>query len=128
MDLVTRGRLSVQRVDEKAWDAVVQLAENGGWEELDLKPKKSGSTTGQSRKASQKKEKPAPRPRKKRKSKEEEDEKSESEDNEEGDASGDDAGKGDTIAKTKRSNKRRKTEESPDEDSASRRRSTRTKR
>lgn len=40
MDLVTRGRLSVQRVEEQAWNAVVKLAETGGWEELDLTAKK----------------------------------------------------------------------------------------
>jgi hypothetical protein len=40
MDLVRRGRLSVQRVTRDAWDVVVLLAENGGWAELDLKPKK----------------------------------------------------------------------------------------
>ena len=42
MDLVTRGRLSVQRVGEDAWAAIELLAENGGWEELDVKPKKKG--------------------------------------------------------------------------------------
>lgn len=42
MDLVTRGRLSVQRVGEDAWAAIELMAENGGWEELDLKPKKKG--------------------------------------------------------------------------------------
>jgi hypothetical protein len=40
MDLVTRGRLSVQRVGEDAWAAIALLAENGGWEELDMRPKK----------------------------------------------------------------------------------------
>jgi hypothetical protein len=42
MDLVTRGRLSVQRVGEDAWAAIVLMAENGGWEELNMKPKKKG--------------------------------------------------------------------------------------
>jgi len=42
MDLVTRGRLSVQRVQEDAWAIIEQLAEKGGWEELDLKGKKGG--------------------------------------------------------------------------------------
>jgi hypothetical protein len=42
MDLVTRGRLSVQRVGEDAWAAIELMAENGGWEELDMKPKKKG--------------------------------------------------------------------------------------
>lgn len=36
MDLVTRGRLSVQRVNDKAWDAIQLLATTGGWDELDL--------------------------------------------------------------------------------------------
>ncbi|KAF8165764.1 PUA-like domain-containing protein [Crassisporium funariophilum] len=40
MDLVRKGRLSVQRVQEDAWVAVGLLAEKGGWEEMDLKPKK----------------------------------------------------------------------------------------
>ena len=42
MDLVTRGRLSVQRVGEDAWAAIELMAQNGGWEELDMKPKKKG--------------------------------------------------------------------------------------
>ncbi|PPQ69899.1 hypothetical protein CVT26_014162 [Gymnopilus dilepis] len=42
MDLVTRGRLSVQRVEKGAWLAINQLAEKGGWEEVDLKPTKKG--------------------------------------------------------------------------------------
>lgn len=33
MDLVHRGRLSVQRVEPEAWDAIEQLAEKGGWSE-----------------------------------------------------------------------------------------------
>ena len=37
---MTRGRLSVQRVGEDAWAAIELMAENGGWEELDMKPKK----------------------------------------------------------------------------------------
>ncbi|KAH9833791.1 DUF55-domain-containing protein [Rhodofomes roseus] len=32
MALVTRGRLSVQRVEEKTWDVILQLAEKGGWD------------------------------------------------------------------------------------------------
>jgi hypothetical protein len=43
MDLVTRGRLSVQRVGEDAWAAIELMAENGGWEKLDIKPKKKKS-------------------------------------------------------------------------------------
>lgn len=41
MGLVTRGRLSVQRVESNAWNTIQLLAENGGWEEMDLKPRKS---------------------------------------------------------------------------------------
>ena len=33
MDLVHRGRLSVQRVQAGAWDVVEQLAGKGGWSE-----------------------------------------------------------------------------------------------
>ncbi|KAK2465918.1 hypothetical protein APHAL10511_001559 [Amanita phalloides] len=33
MDLVTRGRLSVQRVSEEAWHAIELLADRGGWDE-----------------------------------------------------------------------------------------------
>ncbi|KAI1795070.1 PUA-like domain-containing protein [Ganoderma leucocontextum] len=33
MALVTRGRLSVQRVEEETWEVIEQLAEKGGWEE-----------------------------------------------------------------------------------------------
>ncbi|KAJ3568825.1 hypothetical protein NP233_g5456 [Leucocoprinus birnbaumii] len=46
MDLVTRGRLSVQRVEANAWDTIQLLAKNGGWDGLNLKPaKKSKKTT-----------------------------------------------------------------------------------
>ncbi|KAJ7579942.1 EVE domain-containing protein, partial [Mycena floridula] len=34
MDLIGRGRLSVQRVDQAAFDAITLLAENGGWDDL----------------------------------------------------------------------------------------------
>jgi len=37
MDLVRRGRLSVQRVDETAWEALNLLASKGGWESMELK-------------------------------------------------------------------------------------------
>lgn len=40
MGLVTRGRLSVQRVEAKAWDTIHLLANNGGWADIDLKPRK----------------------------------------------------------------------------------------
>jgi hypothetical protein len=40
MPLVRRGRLSVQKVPEEAWQTVQLLAENGGWEELALQKTK----------------------------------------------------------------------------------------
>ena len=33
MALVTRGRLSVQRVEQAAWDAIQTMADKGGWDE-----------------------------------------------------------------------------------------------
>ncbi|KAL4257359.1 DUF55-domain-containing protein [Pleurotus pulmonarius] len=48
MDLVTRGRLSVQRVSEEAWNTIQLLAERGGWDDLNLKAspqKKSNKAT-----------------------------------------------------------------------------------
>jgi len=50
MDLVTRGRLSVQRVEEDAWKAIVLLAEKGGWQELDLKSKPKKGTKSEVKK------------------------------------------------------------------------------
>jgi hypothetical protein len=41
MDLVTRGRLSVQRVQEDAWKTIEQLADRGGWKEPESRPKKN---------------------------------------------------------------------------------------
>ncbi|KAJ7683016.1 PUA-like domain-containing protein [Mycena rosella] len=43
MDLVTRGRLSVQRVSAAAWGAVQLLADTGGWDALELAPKKKAA-------------------------------------------------------------------------------------
>ncbi|KAJ3998348.1 DUF55-domain-containing protein [Lentinula boryana] len=34
MDLINRGRLSVQRIQKPAWDVIKLLAERGGWDEL----------------------------------------------------------------------------------------------
>jgi hypothetical protein len=42
MQLVNRGRLSVQVVEEAAYDAVVQLGTKGGWESLVVKSKGKG--------------------------------------------------------------------------------------
>ncbi|TFK62720.1 DUF55-domain-containing protein [Pluteus cervinus] len=49
MDLVTRGRLSVQRVEEDAWEAITKLAENGGWDASTL-AKSSKSSKGRKKK------------------------------------------------------------------------------
>ena len=40
MALVTRGRLSVQRVEEDTWGVIELLADKGGWDEgAGMKPK-----------------------------------------------------------------------------------------
>lgn len=65
MDLVTRGRLSVQRVDEKAWDAITLLAERGGWEEWNLKPNKKGGAAPKPKATTSKKSEPKPKPKRK---------------------------------------------------------------
>ncbi|KAF7432796.1 hypothetical protein PC9H_004739 [Pleurotus ostreatus] len=44
MDLVTRGRLSVQRVSEEAWNTIQLLAKRGGWEGLNLKSPQKKAT------------------------------------------------------------------------------------
>ena len=59
MDLIIRGRLSVQRVGEDAWAAIELMAENGGWEELDMKPKKKGVKLKGSASNVDKREKPS---------------------------------------------------------------------
>ena len=49
MDLVRRGRLSVQRVNMEAWDAIMLLAENGGWDDLNFKTRKLAVGKGKSK-------------------------------------------------------------------------------
>jgi predicted RNA-binding protein with PUA-like domain len=50
MPLVGRGRLSVQRVEEEAWNAVVMLADRGGWGEESAKAgKEQGKATNGSK-------------------------------------------------------------------------------
>ena len=39
MALLNRGRLSVQRVEQGAWDAIQKMADQGGWAEA--QPKKA---------------------------------------------------------------------------------------
>ncbi|EJF62226.1 hypothetical protein DICSQDRAFT_58814 [Dichomitus squalens LYAD-421 SS1] len=50
MALVTRGRLSVQRVEEDTWEIIEQLAERGGWEEAGTsKPKTKSQPKGKAK-------------------------------------------------------------------------------
>jgi hypothetical protein len=49
MDLVHRGRLSVQRVRREAWDVIELLAERGGWSEEVVKGKKRTRVEGEER-------------------------------------------------------------------------------
>ncbi|TBU28751.1 PUA-like domain-containing protein [Dichomitus squalens] len=50
MALVTRGRLSVQRVEEDTWEIIEQLAERGGWEETGTsKPKTKSQPKGKAK-------------------------------------------------------------------------------
>lgn len=44
MGLVSRGRLSVQRVSQAEWDAINLLTERGGWDGLDLNKLGSSSS------------------------------------------------------------------------------------
>lgn len=44
MALVSRGRLSVQKVEEKTWDIIQQLGEKGGWDETKDKRVKTKPT------------------------------------------------------------------------------------
>ena len=56
MALVTRGRLSVQRVEEEAWEVIEQLAEKGGWDEGGAsKPKTKAKLKGQAKTSSKRK-------------------------------------------------------------------------
>jgi hypothetical protein len=40
MPLLNKGRLSVQPVEQLAWDAILLLGDNGGWEDLLKQPRK----------------------------------------------------------------------------------------
>ncbi|KAL1684886.1 PUA-like domain-containing protein [Schizophyllum commune] len=61
MALITRGRLSVQRVEESAWDTIRAMAEKGGWEKQVAtrklaQAKKAGGAKGGARKKAAKDE------------------------------------------------------------------------
>ena len=40
MPLITRGRLSVQRVSAKCWDVIHTMADQGGWDNMSFEKKK----------------------------------------------------------------------------------------
>ena len=61
MALVTRGRLSVQRVEEATWGVLETLAATGGWEEGARASKPKAKARGRPAKA--KEESPAKAPR-----------------------------------------------------------------
>ncbi|KAG1768647.1 DUF55-domain-containing protein [Suillus occidentalis] len=44
MPLVTRGRLSVQRVSQECWGIIQMMSEKGGWEEMTFGKKKTSAT------------------------------------------------------------------------------------
>lgn len=46
MALVSRGRLSVQRVEQAAWDAIQLMADKGGWSEEQVKKTKGRKKQG----------------------------------------------------------------------------------
>jgi len=56
MDLVRRGRLSVQRVTPEAYSALFALAEQGGWDDIDIKIPGSGKAKAKAKTANDDKE------------------------------------------------------------------------
>jgi predicted RNA-binding protein with PUA-like domain len=54
MPLVTRGRLSVQRVSQECWRVIQMMSEKGGWEEMTFGKKKTPSTSKRPRQAATK--------------------------------------------------------------------------
>ncbi|KAJ7512740.1 DUF55-domain-containing protein [Mycena galericulata] len=102
MDLVTRGRLSVQRVSAAAWAAVQLLADTGGWDEIDLTPKKKGPVKKATAVASRPRAAKTKAKAKKRKAKN-----SDSEEDEDDDYDDDE----EVISKTTSSRRKRKAED-----------------
>lgn len=127
MALVTRGRLSVQRVEPAAWAAIEKLAEQGGWDDIDL----GGKGKGKSKAAGNK---PAPTPRAAKKGNKgaaTEDEPADGEEDEEDEEAGEVAPSRPKKASGGRAPKRKAEEPSEaagDAESGPRRRSTRLKR
>jgi hypothetical protein len=121
MDLVRKGRLSVQRVDEQAWNAINLLTKEGGWEEMNLKPKKGSSGKAAKRTIAKS---TGGRGRGTKRQKKEEDEQNEEDEEEDGDGA-EELEK--SVSKTT-TGRKRKTLEGPDEGVLLVRRSTRAKR
>ena len=126
MDLVTRGRLSVQRVDEKAWEAITLLAAKGGWDDLDLKLKK-GRTDTTSKKAPATRRAPTRAKPVARKTKEEDDFEEDTEDQNDDEDYEEESLVG-TSKKSGGKKRRRKGDSDDDEYVSPRRASTRVKR
>jgi hypothetical protein len=105
MDLVTRGRLSVQRVSEAAWTAVQQLASTGGWDVLDLSPAKKKSPA---KKATAPAERPARAAKTKAKAKKR---KAKGSDSDDDDDDYDEESEQEVISKTTSSRRKRKAED-----------------
>jgi hypothetical protein len=124
MDLVRKGRLSVQRVDEKAWNAINLLTKNGGWEEMNLKPKKGLSKKNVKGAKAKAKAKATGRRGRSAKGKRKDDEVESEADEEEGGDGGDES---EPVVPKKTTRKRKALEESDGEGSPVRR-STRAKR
>ncbi|KAF7351209.1 Autophagy-related protein [Mycena sanguinolenta] len=109
MDLVTRGRLSVQRVSEAAWTAVQALANTGGWDELDLNPKKKSPAKKAAPKAAG--DRPARAAKTKAKAKKRKAKGSDSDDEEDDDYGEEDESEPEVISKTTSSRRKRKAED-----------------
>ena len=80
MALINRGRLSVQRVEQAAWDAIQKMADKGGWSERQTKKTGSqkkqtvGDSEGGAETSSKEPVKPKGNPRKRKTQQAEEDE------------------------------------------------------
>lgn len=121
MALVTRGRLSVQRVEEKTYNVLMQMGERGGWDESG--PTKPGKAAAAGKKPVKKKG------RKRTVAKEDEDEDQSDDGDEDAAEETRKNASEDTIPEQKNRGKKRKAAEA-DEDECSKpsRRSARTKR
>jgi len=115
MALVSRGRLSVQRVNEEAWSIIELMADKGGWDDINFGKGKQKSAKGE---GVPKKTRESGRGKGKQK-----------DEDGEADAGVEEGGSQEANAKTVAGRKRKTTEKDTDEDGDSppRRRSTRTR-